>query len=102
MPVWVSDALPRGVDELANTLIDWLREHAQMARSWAPKCCALAHILIGFVISAKPWSPLSANHLQSLAFCRPLATDAWCERCPQALQLAFSAVHLRPGLQSLS
>ncbi|WP_454724376.1 MULTISPECIES: AI-2E family transporter [Cupriavidus] len=53
LPGWVSDALPRGVDELANTLIAWLREHAQMAQKFGAEVLrTLAHILIGLVIGA--------------------------------------------------
>jgi predicted PurR-regulated permease PerM len=53
MPPWVSDSLPRGVEELATTLITTLREHAQMAqRLGADILRTLLHILIGFVIGA--------------------------------------------------
>ncbi|KJK23163.1 membrane protein [Burkholderiaceae bacterium 16] len=85
LPVWVSDALPRGVDELANTLIDWLREHAQMAQKLGAEVLrALAHILIGFVIGAM----VALYRAISKPNRRPLAT-ALVERA-RNLQLAFS------------
>jgi len=53
LPAWISDALPRGVDELANTLIHWLREHAQMAQKLGAEVLrTLVHILVGCVIGA--------------------------------------------------
>ncbi len=53
LPPWLSDALPNGVDELANTLIAWLREHAQMAQKLGAEVLrTLVHILVGLVIGA--------------------------------------------------
>ncbi|CAJ94901.1 putative PurR-regulated permease PerM [Cupriavidus necator] len=53
MPPWLSDALPKGVDELANTLIETLREHAAMAQKLGAEVLrTLVHILIGLVIGA--------------------------------------------------
>ncbi|WP_432261575.1 AI-2E family transporter [Cupriavidus sp. TMH.W2] len=53
LPRWLSDALPNGVDELANTLIETLREHAAMAQKLGAEVLrTLVHILIGLVIGA--------------------------------------------------
>lgn len=53
LPPWVSDALPNGVDELANTLIETLRAHAAMAQKLGAEVLrTLVHILIGLVIGA--------------------------------------------------
>ena len=41
------------MEELANTLIHWLREHAQMAQKLGPRCCARwCTSLVGCVIGA--------------------------------------------------
>jgi len=53
LPPWISDALPNTVEELANTLIHWLREHATMAQKLGAEVLrTLLHILIGLVIGA--------------------------------------------------
>lgn len=53
LPPWLSDALPNGVDELANTLIATLREHVAMAQKLGAEVLrTLVHILIGLVIGA--------------------------------------------------
>ncbi|MBP0623596.1 AI-2E family transporter [Cupriavidus consociatus] len=53
LPPWLSDALPNGVDELANALIEALRAHAAMAQKLGAEVLrTLVHILIGLVIGA--------------------------------------------------
>lgn len=53
LPPWVSSAMPNGVEELADTLIAWLREHAAMAQKLgADVLRTLLHIIIGMVIGA--------------------------------------------------
>jgi len=53
LPAWVSNAMPNGVEELADTLIAWLREHAAMAQKLGAEVLrTLLHIVIGMVIGA--------------------------------------------------
>jgi len=85
MPLWLSDYLPRGVEELAPTLIATLREHAQMAqRLGADILRTLLHILLGFVIGAM----VALYRAVSRPNRRPLAV-ALIARA-RTLQVAFS------------
>lgn len=85
LPLWLGDYLPRGVDELASTVVTTLREHAQMAqRLGADILRTLLHILIGFVIGAM----VALYRAISRPNRRPLAT-ALIARA-STLQVAFS------------
>lgn len=85
LPPWLSDALPNGVDELAGTLINTLREHAAMAQKLGAEVLrTLVHILIGMVIGAM----VALYRAVSRPNRRPLAT-ALVARA-RTLQQAFS------------
>ncbi|WP_019449859.1 membrane protein [Cupriavidus sp. BIS7] len=85
LPVWLSDYLPNGVEELATTLISALREHAQMAqRLGADILRALLHIIVGLIIGAM----VALYRAISRPNRRPLA-HALVERA-RTLQTAFS------------
>lgn len=85
LPDWVSGALPSTVEELANTMIHWLREHAQMAQKLGAEVLrTLLHIIIGMVIGAM----VALYRAVSRPNRRPLAT-ALVMRA-RALQQAFA------------
>jgi predicted PurR-regulated permease PerM len=53
LPAWISNALPGSVEEITDTLVAWLREHAQAAQKVGAEVLrTLLHILIGMVIGA--------------------------------------------------
>lgn len=85
LPPWLSDALPQGVDELANALVGWLREHLQMAQKLGAEVLrTLVHLLVGLVIGAM----VALYRAISRPNRRPLAT-ALVARA-RALQQAFA------------
>ena len=53
LPPWASAYVPSGVDELRESVSDWLREHAAELRTMGRETgVILAHLLIGMIIGA--------------------------------------------------
>ena len=110
LPAWVTEYVPTDADELRNSIVGWLRNHAavfQVAGTGLGR--ALAHILIGMVIGgllsleaavpAEARGPLAAAlakraYRMSIAFRRVVFAQVWIS----ALNTMFTSLYLAVAL----